>query len=161
MKTPSSESNKYESNTQIDPDYRLPEWQQPEWDYPYPPPVGNENYSPFPLQWERPPHSMWGIFSLVLSLFSALGGFVLVCICVWIGIEHPEILEQEPPHLGVALTGLGIIGCCVAQLVALAFGIVGLCEPRTRKGFALAGVFFSVLAFGFTMALVVIGLMMD
>ena len=146
----------FESDQSIDKDYR-----QPEWDFPVPPPpFNNENYPAYPPpQWESLPHSKWGIMSFVLSLFFAFTLFALVCVCGYIITMNPEAADQDPPHLGLALAGLGLFGACFAQLVALALGVVGLCEPRTRKAFAIFGVFFSIMSIGIITALIILGIM--
>ena len=148
----------FESDQPIDKDYR-----QPEWNYPYAPaPLGNETQSFYlPPQWERLPHSMWGIMSFALSLFFAFTLFALVCVCGYIMTVNPEAADQDPPHLGLALAGLGLFGACFAQLGALALGIVGLCESRTRKIFAIFGVFFSMMSVSIITALIILGTIAD
>ena len=146
----------FESEQPIDKDYRQPEWDLPTSQSPF----GDESNSVYPPpQWERLPHSMWGIASFAMSLFFAFVLFALVCVCGYIMTVNPEAADQDPPHLGLALAGLGLFGACFAQLAALALGIVGLCQPRTRKAFSIFGVFFSIMSIGIITALIILGIM--
>jgi hypothetical protein len=71
---------------------------------------------------------------------------------------NSEAASQEPI---LVIAGLGLIAGCLAELAALTLGIIGLCEPRTKKGFAVGGIVFSGLTFIFFMGLMVIGIVTD
>ena len=47
--------------------------------------------------------------------------------------------------MGIALVSLGLIAGYFAELAALTIGIIGICEPRTRKVLSLCGIVFSAM----------------
>jgi len=147
-----------ESVQPVDADYRQPEW---DCDYAQQPFSNADGSLYLPPRWERLPQSMWGVLSFVFSLVGAFAFLVLVCVCTWIVLVNPEAVDMDTPHPGLALAGLGLLGCCFVQLVALVLGIVGLCESHTRKSFAIFGVFFSMMTIGLVSALIVLGVMID
>ncbi|MHC4563113.1 MAG: hypothetical protein ACYS8X_10110 [Planctomycetota bacterium] len=123
-----------------------------------PPPMPPSATVPFTLP-EKLKHSGIGVASFVLSLVMV---FVIIAAIVFAGImavTSPESLHDEAP--ATMLLGLGIIAAGLAQLVALALGIVG-CRQRNRKRlFAILGVLCSGAAILGTLGLMVIGIMAD
>jgi len=113
-------------NPFIDPDYK-----QPDGDYAYPQSqtFGEPTLSSLP-KWERLPHSLYGILSFVLALVAVMGCFVMLCINAYIDVDE-------------TLVGLFFLASCFSAMCALAFGIIGLCEPRTKKIFAVCGIVFA------------------
>ena len=98
-------------------------------------------------QKERLPHSIWGI----LSFWLALSSFVVYCaitgVFMYLNLTSPEpVIPSEIWDKNVFLQWVGV-GYSLALFAAFILGIVGVCQPRTRKVFAYWGLFLSVLPF--------------
>ena len=140
-------------NNSIDPNYR-----QPDWDYthPQPPPQSIQNdenygYNPYPPPPPRLPHSIWGISSIILAIFSAFVFCVTIGICVVLDEINPA---YEGPTDVVA--GLSVLASCFTQLVALVLGIIGVGQPYTNKTLAICGIVVSALSLMMIAGLVIL-----
>jgi len=114
---------------------------------------------------EKLPHSMWGIISFWLAISSIAVYCVIVgCLMYVIGTSpnpetlNPEHWDKSSPPLWLIGIGIGQIGCFFATFAAFIFGIVGVCQSRTRKVFAYWGLFFSILPLLILATFFIIGL---
>ena len=182
MTTSHTDENRPESQP-ADTNYR-----QPDWDYSYAQSQGHDAGHPdeYHAAYPQPelPHSLWGVASFGLALLSVFGSFMLLGLCMLIISSDPELqvitkdpdgfaqkMENDPdsipdfvnsPALAwIALIGLGMLACGFAQFIALVLGVVGLCQPRTRKVFSICGIIFSSAPFLFFMGLIVLGMIVS
>jgi hypothetical protein len=167
-------------------------------------------FDPSPKQ--RLPHSIYGILSFFLALFSAVTFCALIGFITYQVATNPEIFKPEnfgqPPTIlepaateqqdagnseehpiddGVedelaeipvehssieewrsrpelpvlpvsfVIVGVGIWGCVFMTFAALILGIVGLCQPHTRKVFSILGLLLSVPPILFLAVSMIIG----
>jgi hypothetical protein len=69
-------------------------------------------------------------------------------------ISESKSSSQIGPVYGI----VGAVGCVLMLLLSLAFGIVGVCQPHTRKVFSILGIVFSGLYIGVTVMFVVVAM---
>jgi hypothetical protein len=130
-------------------------------------------------QQERLPHSKCGIFSFILAILSPFVLFVFMLL--WLipahvnrvesktwstetvaeGNEHAvnpiAVAEPVVPEPAVFVF-LFLFPFALMPFVALVLGIVGVCQPHTRKVFSILGIVFSGLTIVCPMILVVIAM---
>jgi hypothetical protein len=60
-----------------------------------------------------------------------------------------DLIDESMPssRIGPVYGIVGAVGCVLMLFLSLAFGIVGVCQPRTRKVFSILGIVFSGLFF--------------
>ena len=100
----------------------------------------NELSSP-PTQKERLPHSRFGIISIRLTLYP------IVVLLVFAIFDMHQVLSLLPLVIIDSLTVFCILGSFFAIGIAPIFGGAGLCEPRTRKIYAVLGSIISTTLF--------------
>gem|GEM_PF-5984775 len=71
-----------------------------------------------------------------------------------------RIFVGNQPPVALMYAGFMIIGCMFLLTIAFAFGIVGLCQANTRKGFAISGIILSLAPILFFVGTAVLGLAM-
>lgn len=96
-----------------------------------------------------PSQSGLGVASLILSLLSALGLFVLLAVAGIVETSTPGGMDENSPE--AMLIGLFLIGFVCTALLALGLGIGGLVQENRRKALAITGtVLASVTLIGIT-----------
>jgi len=89
-----------------------------------------------PPQKERLPHSLCGVISYRLAVYSLVMFCVLFSVQVCLVVTFPETYKnpdtwyQVEPLSFVAIN-FGLWGCLLASLAAFVLGIVGVHQPRT------------------------------
>jgi len=112
--------------------------------------------------WHPPPidkrHSGLGIASFIVSI---MVGLIMFCLIALISIltASSDYELKEDSHEAIAI-GLGIFGLLFIDLIAVALGIAGLCQPNRQKVFAILGLLFSFGVAAGTIGLMAIGLSM-
>ncbi len=115
-------------------------------------------------------HSRMGVASFVIGILATV---VLVALFVAGGVVaasafenvdpqtlDPESVQDSPAFVGLALIGVGVLGCLVLFVVGLGLGIAGLMQ-RTRKrlfsalGTALNGLILAAMVVLFALGSVV------
>jgi len=98
------------------------------------------------------PHSIWGVLSFWLAISSiavycAIFGSLMYMIGTSPNPEtfNPKNWEDTMPPLWIIFASIVGSGCFCATFAAFILGIVGVCQPHTRKVFAYWGLFFSIL----------------
>ena len=105
-------------------------------------------------QKERLPHSIWGIISFAFALF-AIGAICLTFVLYEYGdefIPHNWGQGGDPDPLlttGELIAIFLMLSSIPLALLACAFGTTGVCEPYTRKVFAIWGLILSTVPFIF------------
>ena len=85
-------------------------------------------------QKEELPHSVYGVVSLNLALCAIVLPFIYIAVCIGFGLVPPMTRVIFALHL-ICMVSFGT--------AALILGIVGVCQPRTRKVFSVLGIIFS------------------
>ena len=110
-------------------------------------------------QKERLPHSIWGILSFAFALLAVAAN----CL-TFVPVEYREILNELIPHnwgqggdpdpllpTGTLIAGFLVLclllGSILLAFLAFVLGIVSVCQPHTRKVFAIWGLVLSLLPF--------------
>jgi len=111
--------------------------------------------SPLP-QKERLPHSKWGIFSFVLALFSIFSFILFIpFVIISAGLMSGGLLTPSIRHF---IGNLWMGGSLFSAMAAVIFGIIGICQPRTPKGFSICGILLPVpLLLFYIFSLIVVG----
>ncbi len=91
----------------------------------------------------EPKHSGLGIVSFLLSLFVAMGAFVLFAIAALLSMARHA--SPEVRHMGQVLFLLCLIVLVFTDLVALGLGVAGLAQTGRKKLFAVLGTVFAGL----------------
>ena len=89
-----------------------------------------------PPQKERLPHSKWGVLSFKIAVFAFVTLCVYYCICFVVFQIVPEIFTP----ISVGLTSGGFLLYIFASVAAVIFGILGVCQSRTRKMYSILGI---------------------
>jgi hypothetical protein len=127
-------------------------------------------HTPNPFETDLPPHrpvdygqpkrqSMIGIASLVLSIFSGLLTIVMFVAAGILGARNPEALDDDGP--AAIVLGLGIIAFMFGSLIAIGLGVGNLFESHRTKIFGILGLTFGTISFLGTLALLLLGMMMQ
>ena len=80
--------------------------------------------------------------------------------------EFVRMMEENPSEMPVPaetlamlmVMGFGVLACGFTSFVALSFGVIGLCQPGTRKIYPLLGVLFAGSPFLLWIGILVLGL---
>jgi ABC-type microcin C transport system permease subunit YejB len=102
---------------------------------------------------------MIGIASLVLSIFSGLLTIVMFVAAGILGARNPEALDDDGP--AAIVLGLGIIAFMFGSLIAIGLGVGNLFESHRTKIFGILGLTFGAISFLGTLALLLLGMMMQ
>jgi len=94
-------------------------------------PMSQLEYAP-PMEKERLPHSACGILSFRLAAWSVL---------IWVALVFAPYFWHD---LSLVSHSIVWLICPMMSLTAFVLGIVGLCMPRTQKGYAVLGLFLSL-----------------
>ena len=95
-----------------------------------------------PTEKERLPHSRWGIASFVLGLL--LPVVLLVIFCGLFIYVASFSTDPTARRIFPVLTNIGVFGYIFVSSAAFILGIVGICQVRSRKIFAVAGLLLSI-----------------
>jgi hypothetical protein len=105
--------------------------------------------TPAPASVAVPGQSGLGIASLILSIVSGLGLFLLLAVAGIVETSTPGGMDENSPE--AVLIGLFLIGFVFSSLLALGLGIGGLVQQNRRKAMAVVGtVLASVSLIGIT-----------
>ena len=120
------------------------------------------NIDPLPLERPAPPaprHSGLGIASFVVGILAGLALFIALGVVAVMYNQSPERMDEKSPT--AILAGLLIIGLCLVHLLGVGLGIGGLVQKDRRKVFSALGVAVNGVALLGTIALIIIGNLMD
>ncbi len=106
----------------------------------------------------EPGHSVFGIVSFLLVMAVGLLEFCVLVVAGVMSESSPELLDDDSP-VSIVL-GLGLIGGLALNVVGIALGIAGLCQPRRNKVFAGLGVGIGACLFVGVLLILVLGLLM-
>jgi hypothetical protein len=103
-------------------------------------------------------HSGLGVASFILSIVGIVGFFVLLIVA---GVLENSIDGGVGADDAVAIV-IGLLYFLIIgiALVALGFGIAGLCQKNIKKLFAILGVIFAVGLLLFAVLIMIIGVAM-
>ena len=107
---------------------------------------------------ERQGQSKLGIASLLISIFTAIGLFI---ICLIAGVMESNTyggIDEE--STGAIILGLFIFGFGILDLVALGLGIAGIFQKTRERITAIIGTIISSATLIITVSLIGIGLAM-
>tara|TARA_Y100001978_G_scaffold193928_1_gene200557 strand:- start:312 stop:641 length:330 start_codon:yes stop_codon:yes gene_type:complete len=107
---------------------------------------------------ERQGQSKLGIASLLISIFTAIGLFI---ICLIAGVMESNTyggIDEE--STGAVILGLFIFGFGILDLVALGLGIAGIFQKTRERITAIIGTIISSATLIITVSLIGIGLAM-
>ena len=108
---------------------------------------------------ERQGHSKLGIASLAISIFTAIGIFILVLIA---GVmESSDIGGIDEESAGAIILGLFIFGFSFLDLFALGLGIAGIFQKTRERITAIIGIIISSATLIITISIIGIGLIMS
>jgi len=116
---------------------------------------------------ERLPHSIWGIISFWLAISSIVVYCAIFGCLMYVIATSPNPVTFNPnpghwdksaPPLWLIGAGLGQLGCFFATFAAFILGIVGVCQPHTRKVFSYWGLVLSALPLLLVAAFMLIGI---
>lgn len=100
-------------------------------------------------------HSILGIISLIIGLFTDFALFCVIVVGTLIGEAYVDELDESSPIFLV--TGLFILGSLFMSVLGTILGIIGLLEPNRKRTFPILGILFSFLGGLFVMFLLVLG----
>ena len=103
-------------------------------------------------------HSGFGIASFVIALVVGVLEFVLIVAAGILESTTPGGIDENSP-IAIVL-GLVMIGGFLLDLLAIIFGIVGLCQHNRSKIFAILGLVIGCLVVAGCLLLIVAGLAM-
>ena len=105
---------------------------------------------------ERQGQSKLGIAALLISIFTAIGLFILFLIAGVMESNTYGGIEEESP--GAIIVGLFIFGFGFLDLLAIGFGIAGIFQKTRVRITAIIGTIISSATLIITVSLVGIGL---
>ena len=108
---------------------------------------------------ERQGHSKLGIASLLISIFTAIGLFVLFLIAGVMESNTYGGIDEE--SAGAIILGLFIFGFGFLDLLALGLGIAGIFQKTRDRITAIIGTIISSATLIITLSLIALGLAMD
>ena len=97
-------------------------------------------------------HKGLGIASFVITLVTTVILFLDFGIGGYLGVTHQGSAGAN------VIIGLVLFLGWFLDLIALIFGVIGLFDNSSKKAFPIAGVLIAVLGFGFSQALMLVGL---
>ena len=107
---------------------------------------------------ERQGQSKLGIASLAISIFTAIGIFILVLIA---GVmESSDIGGIDEESAGAIILGLFIFGFSFLDLLGLGLGIAGIFQKKRERITAIVGTIISSATLIITISIIGIGLAM-
>jgi len=107
---------------------------------------------------ERQGQSKLGIASLLISIFTAIGLFLVVLIASVMDSNTYGGIDEE--SAGAIILGLFIIGFGFLDLLAIGLGIAGIFQNIRRRATAIIGTIISSATLIITVSLIGIGLAM-
>lgn len=108
-----------------------------------------------PEDYHIPKHSGFGITSFVIALAAGTLEFVLVAIAGILETATPGGIDEDSPI--TILLGVVMIGGLFLNLLGIILGIVGFCQRKRKKIFAVLGVVIGCLVFAGLLFVIVIG----
>ena len=107
---------------------------------------------------ERQGQSKLGIAALIISIFTAIGLFILFLIA---GVMESNTYGGIDEESAVAIIlGLFILGFCFLDILAMGLGIAGIFQERRERITAIIGTIISSATVIITVSLIGIGLAM-
>ena len=106
-----------------------------------------------------PSHSGPGIASFAIGILAGLALFIALGVVAVLYNQSPGGLDEKSPT--AILAGLLIIGLCLVHLLGVGLGIGGLVQKDRRKVFSVLGLAINGVALAGTIALIIIGNLMD
>ena len=106
-----------------------------------------------------PRHSGLGIASFAIGILAGLALFIALGVVAVLYNQSPGGLDEKSPT--AILAGLLIIGLCLVHLLGVGLGIGGLAQKDRRKVFSVLGLAINGVALLGTIALIIIGNLMD
>ena len=108
---------------------------------------------------ERQVQSKLGIAALLISIFTAIGLFIVFLIAGVMESNTYGGIDEE--SAGAIILGLFILGFEFLNLLALGFGIAGIFQKTRDRITAIIGTIISSATLIITLSLIAIGLAMD
>ena len=102
-------------------------------------------------------HSGFGIASFAIALAVGVMEFILIVVAGLLESTTPGGIDENSP-IAIVL-GLVMIGGFLLDLLAILFGIVGLCQHNRTKIFAILGLVMGCLVFAGCVLLIVVGIL--
>ena len=106
---------------------------------------------------EREGQSKLGIAALIISIFTALGLFILFLIA---GVMEANTYGVDEESAGAIIVGLFIFGFGFLDLLAIGLGIAGIFQKTRERITAIIGTIISSATLIITVSLISIGLAM-
>ena len=107
---------------------------------------------------EREGQSKLGIAALIISIFTAIGLFILFLIAGVMEANTYGGIDEE--SAGAIIVGLFIFGFCFLDLLAIGLGIAGIFQKTRERITAIIGTIISSATLIITVSLISIGLAM-